>query len=277
MNRYRKKPVTVLCYVILIIWTVFTIYPLIYTVLTSFKTQLTMYSNMFGLPAHWHTENYANLFTNHNIGLNILNTLFIAVVTAFLQVLLGCMAAYVITQFHLKHANRLLAFFILGMLVPAQVLLIPIAIIAKAVNGYNNFAFLIAVYIATGIPYTIFVISGFMRGLPKELIEASLIDGCGGFRAFTKIVLPLSRPVIATMGMLSFIGAWNELAIALIVMKGKQVQTVSLMLTTFAGDRFSDFPGMCAAVVVGVLPTMIIYFAFQENIIAGMTAGSVKG
>lgn len=116
-----------------------------------------------------------------------------------------------------------------------------------------------------------------MKNLPKELMEAGLIDGCNGFKTFTKIVVPLSRPAIATMGMLSFIGTWNEMIIALILLKKNELKTVSLALNMFAGDRFSNFPGMCAAVMIGVLPTMLIYFVFQENIIAGMTAGAVKG
>lgn len=144
-------------------------------------------------------------------------------------------------------------------------------------NGYNNILFLTCVYIGTGVPYMIFVISGFMRELPSELLQAGLIDGCDGLRAFTKIVIPLSKPVIATMGMLSFIGSWNEMILALILMKRNTLHTVSLALNMFAGERFSDFPGMCAAVMVGVFPTMFIYFIFQENIIAGMTAGAVKG
>lgn len=123
----------------------------------------------------------------------------------------------------------------------------------------------------------IFVISGFMKNLPKELLEASRIDGCSGMQIFTKMVIPLSKPSIATMGMLSFIGTWNEMILALILLKRSDLQTVSLTLNTFAGDRFANYPALCGAVMIGVFPTMLIYFIFQENIIAGMTAGAVKG
>lgn len=277
MNHYRKLRHKLIFYFILCFWTVITIYPLIYTFLTSFKTQTSMYDNMFGLPKVWHFENYASLFSDLGLGRSILNTLGIAAVTVVIQLVLSSMVSFVITQFQFRFSNTLLGFFVIGMLIPMQILMIPIAIMAKYMNGYNNFIFLVGVYVACGIPYMIFVISGFMKGLPKELMEASMIDGCTGFQTFNKMVLPLSKPAIATMGMLSFIGTWNEMIMALTLLKTNNVRTVSLALNLFAGERFSNYPGMCAAVIVGVLPTMLIYFIFQENIIAGMTAGAVKG
>lgn len=277
MNRYRSKWCTAGCYVILVSWMIVTVYPLIYTFLTSFKTQKTMYTNLFGLPETWHFENYAGLFTDLGFGRSIGNSLLLTVVTVICQLIISCMLSFVITQFRFRMSNKLLGFFVIGMLIPAQVLMIPIAVMAKYVNGYNNFPFIICVYIATGMPYMIFVISGFMRELPRELLEAGRIDGCSGLKVFTRIVVPLTRPAIATMGMLSFIGTWNEMMLALILLKRSDLQTVSLALNTFSGDRFSNYPGLCAAVMIGVFPTMFIYFIFQENIIAGMTAGAVKG
>lgn len=154
--------------------------------------------------------------------------------------------------------------------------MIPIAIMAKFMNGYNNFVFITIVYIACGMPNMIFVISGFMKGLPRDLLEAGRIDGCSVLQLFGKITVPLTKPARATMGLITFIGTWNEMILALILLKNNKLQTVSLALNTFSGERFSDFPGLCAAVMVCVFPTMLIYLFFQENIIAGMTAGAVK-
>lgn len=277
MNTYRTKRNKLGCYLILGTWAVITIYPLIYTFLTSFKTQTSMFTNMFGLPEQWHFENYEGLFSEMGFGTSIRNSVVITVVTVFMQLAISCMVSFVITQFKFRFSGKLLGLFVIGMLIPAQVLMIPIAIMAKFMNGYNSLPFITCVYIATGMPYMIFVISGFMRDLPRELIEAGRIDGCSGLQVFTKMVLPLSKPAIATMGMLSFIGTWNEMILALILLKRKELQTVSLTLNLFSGERFSNYPGLCAAVMIGVLPTMVIYFVFQENIIAGMTAGAVKG
>ena len=273
----RKGLGRILCYIVLLAWTVMTVYPLIYTFLTSFKTQTSMYTNMFGLPDTWHIENYFGLFTDMGFGRSIANSFIVTIVAVTGQLVISCMVSFVITQIRFKASNKLLGIFVIGMLIPAQVLMIPIAIMAKFMNGYNSIPFLICVYIATGIPYMIFVISGFMKNLPKVLLEAGLIDWCSGLKIFTTMVIPLSKPAIATMGMLSFIGSWNEMILATILMKQNELKTVSLALNMFAGDKFSNYPGMCAAVIIGVLPTMIIYFVFQENIIAGMTAGALKG
>ncbi len=267
----------VICYILLILWGIITIYPLIYTFISSFKTETDMFSNLFGLPKEYIYSNYTDLFTEMNLLRNIMNSLFLAVMTVLLQLIFGSMASYIIAHFSMKLNNKIMLYFIIGMLIPVHAIIIPISIIAKAVNGYNNFWFIIAIYVATGLPYLIFVVTGFMRSIPKELIEAAIVDGCNANQTFWKVVLPLSKPVLATMGMLSFIGAWNELILALVLLKNNATKTVSLALTLFAGERFSNYPGMCAAVIVGVLPTMVIYFMFQENIIKGMTAGSVKG
>lgn len=276
----REKKVSfgnVICYMILILWGIITIYPLIYTFISSFKTETDMFSNLFGLPREYIYSNYTDLFTEMNLLRNIMNSLFLAVMTVMLQLIFGSMASYIIAHFSMKLNNKIMLYFIIGMLIPVHAIIIPISIIAKAVNGYNSFWFIIAIYVATGLPYLIFVVTGFMRSIPRELIEAAIVDGCNANQTFWKVVLPLSKPVLATMGMLSFIGAWNELILALVLLKNNATKTVSLALTLFAGERFSNYPGMCAAVIVGVLPTMVIYFMFQENIIKGMTAGSVKG
>lgn len=235
-----------------------------------------MYTNMFGLPETWNIENYTKLFIERGYGRVIFNSFMVTVITAVCQLAFASMVSFVITQFRFKWSNKLLGFFVIGMLVPLQVLMIPIAIMAKFMNGYNNFAFIIIVYIACGMPKMIFVISGFMKGLPKDLLEAGRIDGCSVLQLFSRITLPLSKPSLATMGLITFIGTWNEMILALILLKNSKLQTVSLALNTFSGERFSDFPGLCAAVMVCVLPTMLIYLFFQENIIAGMTAGAVK-
>ena len=276
----REKKVSfgnVICYMILILWGIITIYPLIYTFISSFKTETDMFSNLFGLPREYIYSNYTDLFTEMNLLRNIMNSLFLAVMTVMLQLIFGSMASYIIAHFSMKLNNKIMLYFIIGMLIPVHAIIIPISIIAKAVNGYNSFWFIIAIYVATGLPYLIFVVTGFMRSIPRELIEAAIVDGCNANQTFWKVVLPLSKPVLATMGMLSFIGAWNELILALVLLKNNATKTVSLALTLFAGERFSNYPGMCAAVIVGVLPTMVIYFMFQEKIIKGMTAGSVKG
>jgi raffinose/stachyose/melibiose transport system permease protein len=276
----EKKPkdlTFIIFYIILLIWTILTIYPLIFTIISSLKSERDMFSNMLGLPENIIINNYIDLFTKIKIQINIFNSLFITSSCVVVQMLIATMAAFVLVYSSIKFKNSIFLFFILGILIPIQSMLIPLAVIAKLVNGYNSYLFIISLYITLGLSYVIFVLTGFIRGIPLELIESALIDGSSMNKTFWTIVLPLTKPAVATMGLLSFIGAWNDLILALIFIKKSSMKTISLALAMFAGDRFSNFPGMCAAVIVGILPTLLIYFFFQENIIKGMTAGAIKG
>ncbi len=277
MIRKKISIGVILSYFVLVIWTVITIYPLIYTLISSLKTQTEMFSNLFGLPETFVFSNYMDLFTKYKFYRNIVNSLVLASMTVFFQVAMGAFISYILSQFTMKANNKLMLFLVVGMLVPVHAIIIPIAVMANVFNAYNNYWFIISVYIATGLPYMVFITTGFMKTIPKALVEASIVDGCNGGQIFWKIIFPLSRPILATTGILSFIGVWNELILALVLLKSNGTKTVSLALTLFAGERFSDFPSMCAAVIVAVAPSMVIYFMFQENIIKGMTAGAVKG
>lgn len=263
-------------YSVLLFWTVITVYPLVFTLISSFKTQNDLFSNLFGLPKKIVLTNYIELFTKMKIGGYIFRSLTIAVFTVVIQIILGAMASFVLSRCRFKGQNKILMLFMTGILIPIQSVIIPIAVMAKYLNGYNSYVFLICVYIAFGLPYQIFVLTGFMKSIPNEIEESAIIEGCTANRLFWEMVMPLSLPALSTMGILSFFGAWNELLIALILLKKNSIKTISLGLVNFAGDKFSNYPGQCAAVIVSILPTLIIYLLLQENIIKGMTAGAVK-
>jgi raffinose/stachyose/melibiose transport system permease protein len=264
-------------YFLLAIWGIVTIYPLFFTLISSFKTQNDLFSNLFGMPKHFILHNYIKLFVDMHIEKNILNSLIISISACFFQVIFSLMAAFILARFDFKWNNKILIFFMAGLMVPIQSVLIPIATIAKQINGYNNYIFIIIVYITFGLSYLIFILTGFMKSVPKEIEEAGIIDGASAGKVFTKIMVPLSLPAIASVSILSFFGSWNELMFSLILMKRIPVRTISVALVNFSGDRFSDYTGQCAAVILAILPTIIVYFLLQENIIKGMTAGAVKG
>jgi raffinose/stachyose/melibiose transport system permease protein len=264
-------------YFILIIWAVITIYPLFFTLISSFKTQNDLFNNLFGMPNKIVFQNYIKLFSVLHIERNILNSLIISIGSCFFQVIFSLMAAFILARFDFKWNNKLLIFFMAGLMVPIQSVLIPIAVIAKTVNGYNNYTFITMVYITFGLSYLIFILTGFMKAIPKDIEEAAIIDGATVSKVFSKIMVPLSTPAIASVSILSFFGGWNELMFSLILMKRTAMRTISVALVNFSGEKFSDYPGQCAAVIIAILPTLIIYFLLQENIIKGMTAGAVKG
>ncbi|RCX17526.1 carbohydrate ABC transporter membrane protein 2 (CUT1 family) [Anaerobacterium chartisolvens] len=267
----------IIVYIVLLLWLVLTVYPLIFTLLSSLKSQNDLFSNVFGLPKKIMFQNYYDLFVVKKIQNNILHSLFISCSTIGIQIVICSMAAFVLSRFKFKFSNALLIFFMAGILIPQQSVLIPITLMAKTFNGFNNYLFMIIIYVAFGVPNFVFITTGFMKGLPREMEEAALIDGCSLPRIFWRIIMPLSIPAIASAAILSFFGAWNDLILALILLKNDAMQTISLGLISFTNEQFSNYTGQFAAVIVSIVPTLVLYFILQKQIMKGMTAGAVKG
>lgn len=271
------KPEKIIVYIILLFCLIITVYPLIFTLLSSLKSQNDLFSNIFGLPRKVIFQNYYDLFIVKKIQNNILHSLFIACTTVVIQVVICSMVAFVLSRFKFKLNNALLIFFMAGILIPQQSVLIPITLLAKTFNGFNNYFFMIIIYVAFGVPNFVFITTGFMKGLPREIEEAAVIDGCSLAKVFWSIIMPLSIPAIASAAILSFFGAWNDLILALILLKNNAMQTISLGLVSFTNEQFSNYTGQFAAVIVSIIPTLILYFLLQKQIMKGMTAGAVKG
>jgi len=149
----------------------------------------------------------------------------------------------------------------------------------RAVNlGMSNTHFyLICVYIAGGIPWLVFLMTSYMQSIPETLEEASIIDGCGLFQMFTHVTLPLSKPILLTSAIITFIGSYNELLIAMVLLNSQVKKTIPLALSAFVGYHDVNFPLMTAAIIISIIPTMFIYLLFQEKVEQGLTAGAVKG
>jgi raffinose/stachyose/melibiose transport system permease protein len=276
-KRLSVKPGKVIVYLVLLFWLVLTIYPLIFTFISSLKSQNDLFSNIFGLPKKIMYKNYYDLFFVQKIQNNILHSLFISCTTILIQIVICSMVAFVLSRFKFKFSNALLIFFMAGILIPQQSVLIPITLMAKAFNGFNNYLFMIVIYVAFGVPNFVFITTGFMKSLPREVEEAAVIDGCSMAKIFWTMILPLSLPAIASAAILSFFGAWNDLILALILLKDNTMQTISLGLVSFTNEQFSNYTGQFAAVIVSIIPTLVLYFILQKQIMKGMTAGAVKG
>lgn len=277
-NRSRTIPAgKAALYVAVMAGSLVFIYPLIYTLLTSLKSNHEIFSNIFGLPRTFQFENYANAWVKGRIGKYFFNTLFVCGTYVVLAILFSTMAAFVLARLKAGWLKVVFYFFVAGMMIPIHAILIPLAQISVSLNASNNFFFLISIYIAGGIPYMIFVITGFMRSLPSELEEAAIMDGAGLATIYTRVVLPLSKPAISTMAILGFLSSWNDLILALLFLKKESMRTLSLGLMNFTGFFTSDYAGISAAVIIVNIPTIILYLLLQEYVEKGLTAGAVKG
>lgn len=253
------------------------IYPLFYTLLTSLKTNAEIFTNYFGFPSKPQFANYYNALTKGRIGLYFFNSAFVVCIYVVLGLLFSTMASFMLARINLKPLKAVYLFFMAGMMIPIQSILVPVAKMSAQYKLSDSYVFLIGIYLAGGLPFMIFVTTGFMKTLPKSLEEAAVIDGAGLMYIYLNVILPLSKPVIATMGILAFISCWNDLILALILIKKQTMNTVSLGLMNFTGQYTTDFAGLCAAIIIANIPTILVYIFLQEYVEKGLTAGAVKG
>lgn len=263
----------------LILWTVFVLYPMIWTIQTSFKDNRDLYQNIWGLPKIWHWENYEKAWVKANIGNYFLNSIYVTVLTAVGSLFVVSLAAYVIARFRTRTNKFLNFYFIISMMIPGSIAIIPQYFIIANLHLINNLNGLVIKYVADSIPFSIFVLIGFYKILPLELEEAAYIDGAGYFRTFISIMMPLSKPGIMTISIFTVLGAWNEYFFALITMTDKTKYTIpvgvaNLLATT---QYRAEWGVVFAASVIVLLPSIITYTLFQKNITSGLTVGAIKG
>lgn len=272
-----KKAKSIIGITIIIFASLIFLYPLIYTLLASMKDNVEIFANPFGLPQSIGFENFSKAWEQANMGTYFKNSVFLTLVTLFFHLFFGSMAAYVVARFPLKISKFIGAFFMLGMMIPIQAILIPIAKMAVDWNMSDNYLFLLGVYIAGGLPSTVFIMSNYLTTFPGEIEEASIIDGCSLWRFYLTILIPISKPIFVTMGIMSFIGTWNELMVAMVLIKDNAMKTLSLGLLNFTGAYSTDYAGLCAAIIITIVPSIIMYVFMQESVEKGLSDGAVKG
>ncbi len=278
-NLVGKQPLlyTVIKWIIISFLVVIFIYPLILTVIVSFKAKAEVWGNFFGLPEKLQFHNYVDAWKRGHIGRALFNSFYISIVTVFFQILLSSMIAFLLVRVKIPFNRFLYAFFSIGVMIPLHAIVLPIVRKAVLLNASDNHIYLILVYVAGGIPWFVFLLSGYMRNVPESLEEAAMLDGSSLSRIFFSIVLPLSKPVILTCSILAFLGSYNELLLAMVLLKSYANLTIPVALMAFTGFHNVNFPQLTAAVTISILPTIILYLVFQEKVEQGLAAGAVKG
>lgn len=273
----KRKKGNLWKHIVLILICVTCIYPVVWMTLSSFKSQAELYDNPWGWPQTFTLDNYIRAFVNGNIGRYFLNSVFIAAVSVVLIVLLSVMAAYGITRLKWKLSGFALTVFVAGMMIPTYGALIPLYNIFNKLGILNNYLSVIISHTTFGLPLGIFIMSGFMQAIPRELEEAAILDGCSVLQMFKRVIMPIVRSGIVTISVISFINVWNDLLFGQIFLNDKEKMPLTVGLLEFKGRFGTDYVGMLAAIVVTVIPVVAIYTILHDKIIDGMTAGAVKG
>lgn len=274
-NKRKKK--TVVIYAALILFAVINVYPILWMVINSFKSEKEFAVNPFGLPDVFVFENYVSAWNTANLGVLFKNSLFICIAATVLTVWIGALASYFLARFTFKMNKFIYTFFIFGMLIPIHATLVPMFILLRDLGLLNSPVTLIFPYVAFHLPLTIFILTSFMKQFPKDIEESAVMDGCGIFRIFWSIILPMSRPAIATVVILNFIYNWNEFSFALVLINDPELQTLPLGLASFAGQFTVNYGAQMAGLTMSLIPIIGFYLLLEKEIVKGMTAGAVKG
>lgn len=263
-------------YIFLIAMAAMFVCPMLFTVLSSLKDNLEIFSSPFALPETFKFSNYVTAWVGANMSKYFINSIVISLSTVIILSFVSSMAAYVLSRFNFRGNKFLLMFFLLGMMIPMHTILVPVAYVIGALNLKNNLFALVMVYVAFSLPFSIMVLSNFMRGINQALEEAAIIDGANFAQIYAKVILPMSVPALSTIAIFNFLGAWNNILFPLLFINDNRLKPISLGLLNFNGERGSEYGPLMAAITITVMVPLIIYVLFQEKVEGGMAAGSVK-
>ena len=275
----RSKMSDVIQNMILTIFSIFVIYPIMWLVANSLKSREDMVVNSLSLiPKKIFWNNYTEAWIIGSLGKRFINTIIVAIATVGIVIILCYLAAYALGRLHFTGRKMVMVLFVATMMIPVQVIMIPLFKMEVAMHIQNTLIGLILPYAAGTLPFCIFVMTAFLKRIPFEIEEAGLIDGCNRMKLIWKIVLPLSKPGLATITIFSFMNVWNEFYLALALISEPDVKTLNLALLDFQRLwGIIDYTRMFAALVIIILPVIIVYTIIQKQFISGLTAGSVKG
>lgn len=262
-------------YVFLLLVSVTSLYPFVWVLITSLKDNNDIYGNSFGLPSIFRWENYSEAWKGANAGRAFFNSLFVCLITLVILAVITSMGSYILTR--VAKSKLLSTYFSLGLMIPIHALLIPAVLIFKYLKLTDNLFSLILVYTAVNISFSMFIMNGFLKGIPKEIDEAATIDGCGKARVFFQILLPIAKPGLATVATLAFLNCWNDLLLGLVVISTPAKRTLSVAISVLKGSYLTQYGLLCAGFAISIAPVVIMYLLFQKQVITGMTAGAVKG
>lgn len=254
--------------------------PVLWVCFLSFRTSSEILNNPFSWPESWSLENYKRAFATLDFFTLYKNTGIVAIVTIVLEILITFMSSFALTRMVFKSKkmqNLIQLYFISGLAVPAFILIFPVYRITIMLDLLNSYWSLILPYIATAIAFNTLLFTGFLRGFPKEVEEAAIIDGSGLYTLCRSIVFPIITPVVSTVFIFNILYIWNEFPFAVTLISDAAKYTISLGISQFKGAYSIDYGGTLAAGMLLIVPQLIFFGIFQRFIIEGMTAGAVKG
>lgn len=276
-NKRKVKASQIVIYIFLSLLVVVYIAPLLWILLVSLKTNPELTADPFSIPSVLHWENFKAAWEKAYLGVALKNSVIVCGITLIVSLLVGSMAAFAIGRMRWKFSNLLMTYFLIGMMIPVHCVLIPLYAQFSRMKLTDSLVSIIIPYITFSLPITIYIMVGFFKSMPGELFEAACIDGCSIYRCFFTIALPVCRTGLFVTGLMTFVGNWNELLLAMVFISDKMKKTLPVTLSYFAGPYKTNYVQMFAAILIAVAPNIIVYCIFSNQIVEGLTVGAVKG
>lgn len=277
VQRWRRLTDYAIRYVLLVVIGGVMIYPFLYMLSTSFKSRsLVLDEPLKLIPADPTFANYVTALSANHFGRYFLNSALVAIVSTALIVLVSSMMAYAFTRFDFPGKRALFIAIIVGLTIPTMMLIIPQFLLARDLHLLNSLQGLVPFYVGTALGFNTFLLTGFFETIPRELDEAMLVDGASAWRRYWNLVLPLSRPALATCAIFAFLGTWDEYAWALTTLNDTEVRTLPIAIALFQGQHSTSWGLVFAASMIAIVPVLVVYIVFQRHFVAGLAAGAVK-
>lgn len=282
MDQYKKnKQKSIICWVIAfalaIFYLIVSFMPFVFMVLNSFKEKFEMLTKgVFNLPDSLNFANYTEVLTG-GFSKYFLNSVIVLTISLLLLLFISACASYPLARFKFKLANPIYAGIVACMSIPVHITLIPVFKMSRATGLYDSIWALIGPYIAFAVPISVFILTSFMKEIPREIEESAEIDGCGKIQMFFSIILPLAKPGLATLAIYNGVNMWNEFSFAYTLTQSSENRTLPLAIWEFQGQYSMNTPMIMAVLTLTLLPMIVMFIIFQDKLVKGMTAGAVKG
>ncbi|MCR5421409.1 MAG: carbohydrate ABC transporter permease [Lachnospiraceae bacterium] len=281
-ERYTLKKsnpaIKVLVYILLVIWAFINLFPIYFMFTFSLKSNEEIFGkNIIGLPKEWLWSNYVSAMKTGNMGLYFFNSVLVTVFSIAISIMAAMMATYALTRIKWKAAGFTNAFFMLGLTIPLQASIVPVYVVLSKLHWLNHYSTLIIPYSAFTLSMSILICTGFMVDIPYDLDEAARIDGCGLWGTFFRIIAPLLKPALSTIGIYAFLQCWNEFMFANVFISDSKHRTLPVGIKALSGQHTTDWGPIGAALVIATFPTLLVYIFLSRKIQDSFIAGAVKG
>lgn len=276
-SKLNKALILFVCYAVMAVIVIVTVYPLIWMIFCSFKTVNEFYTNTWLPPTQWYLGNFVTAWTRANMGVRYLNSIMVTGLYLLINIPVSMCASYAFSRVRFQGRDQIYKVILAGIMIPTGVLTLPIYSVMVQFHLLNNRAGLSLVYAGMSTAFSIFIMRTFFISLPRGLEDAAKIDGCSSFGAFARIIVPLTKPGIVILLIYNGISNWSEYQLASLTLTSSAKQTVPVGMALFQDDKAIEYTVLFAALTLATVPLVALYLCCQKAFISGMTAGAVKG